>query len=133
MNFQTFKTEILNIHPEGDIVHAYEQVNNYISIGTTVDQQPLSHEIVIKKFRDYVLSWNNKYSKKQASGYLSKANELKPIDGFVNDGMYQHSYQTTITNIERDKYLFGDDFEDLYNKMKDAERQIKEAKERLDQ
>lgn len=67
-----------------------------------------------------------KYSKMMQRGFLSKEAESTrlTITKFISEKWYTKDYQTEITNMERDMYLFGEDFNSLYEKIKKIEEEI---------
>lgn len=131
MNLQIFQNKIKAINPEGRIDQAHQAIINIISFGREVDNVPVTFEFIIKKYAEYVKSWNIKYSKKLASGYLAKDKELKTIDQFMNDAMYKQEFQMGQINVERDNYLFGNDLEDIYGKIQQSKQIIEKERKKF--
>lgn len=124
MNKDVFLREVRNIFPEGDIVRGYQFACEIEEKGETDNMgNPITVEYILNKFRDYHKSWNMKYAKMMARGYLSKEaeNTRLTLTRFIGEGWYKKDFQTEITNIERDKYLFGEDFNSIYDKIRKIE------------
>lgn len=132
MNLPTFISKVKQINPEGNISNAYQMLTSTVEIGEVDDNGNLvTYEYVINKFAAYIKSWNMKFAKKLASGYLAKADSMKNIEDFVLNSMYKQDYQSGVTNIDRDLYLFGDNVDELIKRFENAEQIIEREKNKF--
>lgn len=126
-NREKFLKDIKQIYPEGNLDNAFTLLKEIIqqkhldSSGLLVD-----YEYIINKFRDFHQSWSLKYGKQLAKGYLSKEAESarKNIYEFLLQASYLREYETTLVNVERDKYLFNDHSDKLYDGIKRIEQEL---------
>jgi hypothetical protein len=123
----TFLKEVREIYPEGDLDKSY---NLLISIledeQYTSDGAACDYDFIMKKFRGYHKSWSLKYGKKFERGYLDKKGEdtRYSIYHFLSQAIYKRDFETTIQSPERDQYLFGDNIEALYERIKEIEEHL---------
>jgi hypothetical protein len=122
-----FFKDVIDIFPEGDLDKAYNSLLDILdqkqtdSLGNVVD-----YEYIMSKFRDFHNNWNLKYGRQMAKGYLAKDAESsrKTIYHFLMAALYQRNFETIQVNVERDKYLFGNQNDKLYDEIKRAEDEL---------
>lgn len=124
MDKNVFLREVKGIFPEGDIPRGYLLACEIEESGEKDDNgNPITVEYIVQKYRDFHRSWNMKYAKMMQRGYLSKEAESTrlTITKFIAERWYRRNFQTEISNMERDLYLFGEDFHSLYEKIRKIE------------
>ncbi len=122
-----FYEDVRSIFPEGDLEGAYDILTSIISREETdKDGNVFDYDRIITKFRLFHDSWNSKYSKKLERGFLDKkAEEARfTMFQFLAQGTYKQEFSTQVSNPERDRYLFGDNFNDLYKKVKEIDQNV---------
>lgn len=122
-----FFKDVTAIYPEGDLERGYDLLmeiqsqNKEDSLGNSI-----TYDYILSKFRDFHHSWNLKYGKQLTKGFLSKEAEAerKNIYQFLLQASYLREYQTSLVNVERDKYLFGNQPDKLYDGIKRIEQEL---------
>lgn len=122
-----FYKDIKEIFPEGELEKAYSlmiEIINRFSVDTI--GTPIDYDYIIDKFKKFHQNWNIKYGKSMAKGFLGKEAEAsrQTIYQFLMQATYLKDFQVTQVNTDRDKYLFGDNFEKILNGIKQIEEEL---------
>ncbi len=124
---EKFIKDIREIYAEGNLDNSYDLLMDIIE---RKDQDssgiPIDYEFILSKFKDFHSSWNLKFGKQMAKGFLSKEAEAsrKTFYLFLAQAMYLQNYETTPVNFDRDRYLFDNQHEKLYDEIKRAENEL---------
>ena len=119
--------DVKNIFPEGDLDRAYQSLLEVLDKGQ-VDSSgnPIDYDYIIKKFSKFHQNWNIKYGKQMQRGFLSKEAESsrKNIYAFLLEALYLREFETTPVVADRDKYLFGNNPNKMYDRIKEIEERF---------
>lgn len=124
---EKFIRDIREIYAEGDLFKSWELLNDILDRKDTDSSgDPIDYDFILTRFRDFHHSWNIKFGKQMAKGFLSKEAEAsrKTIYHFLAQALYLQNYETTLVNFERDRYLFDNQHEKLYDGIKRIEQEL---------
>jgi hypothetical protein len=105
-----FLADVMQIYPDGDLISAYNTLQDHLNMFQKLDGSPLTYEFVIEKFASHHQQWNHRYGSREQR-YLGKEAiaERKTLDDFLNRQMYWQEFiiQSVKGSAEREVYLFG--------------------------
>jgi hypothetical protein len=126
-SFVTFRKEIMNIYPEGDLTEAYETMLWHIKmVKQCADGTPISYRLIMDKFASHISQWNVKYGSRDPK-YIGKADEEKRKDllSFIDMKGYEREFTGNVGQNGRNKYLFGEFTQEyLQKQLKEFKREI---------
>lgn len=108
--FNDFLAKVMQIYPDGDLVSAYNILQDHLNMFQKLDGSPLTYEFVMEKFASHHKQWNQRYGSREQR-YLGKEAiaERKTLDNFLNRQMYWQEFiiLSATGSVEREAYLFG--------------------------
>lgn len=98
-DLETFKEEIFNLYPEGELNLIYNIVRS------NVEKQVFTFQELKDKWAQYIKS-REPY---QNGKYTPQKYRIVELDDFINKGMFHKSFANEIikSNPVRDEYLYG--------------------------
>lgn len=107
---EQFKEDIRDIYSHGDLKEGYE---NLIFVTEELElkhnNQPVTYELILIKFRQHINWWNYMYKKKERSGMLRKEAEEARMDiaRFITERGWEKEWDIKSGTMIREMYLFG--------------------------